>query len=324
MLVVTGALGFIGSYFIGMLNKAGRKDIVGVDDFGQARKWGNINGKRFAKQVNRNDFIAWLTQNGHEVEAVFHLGARTDTTEFDWSVLEKLNLIYTQDVWKVCTLLQIPLIYASSAATYGGGELGFSDSTTLCDSLQPLNPYGRSKNEFDKWLLHEGTTTPPFWVGLKFFNVYGPNEYHKGRMASVHWHFYNQIAASGKVKLFESYREDVAHGEQKRDFIYVADVCKVLWWLFENKLTVQSDIYNLGTGQQRSYNDLAKAIFETLQLPENIDYMPMPEDIRQTYQYFTEADMTKLRSAGYKDLFFSLEAGTKDYVGRFLKTKSYY
>ena len=212
-------------------------------------------------------------------------------------------------------------MYASSAATYGSGELGYNDDHGIIEDLKPLNPYGVSKNEFDKWVLHQ-ETHPPFWAGLKFFNVYGPNEFHKARMASMVFHSYNQIKKNGVVKLFRSHRPDFKDGEQLRDFIYVKDVIAVCFWLMQNKPA--SAIYNLGTGVARSFNDLAKASFAGMGLSPQISYVDTPEDIRDKYQYFTEAGMNKLKDAGYQTEFYSLEKGVDDYVRHYLSQNSFY
>jgi len=222
MIVVTGAAGFIGSALVGGLNAAGYNDIVLVDDFSKTEKDANLEEKSFLEKVERNYLQDWFRNYADEIDFVLHIGARTDTTEFDVSIFNKLNLNYTKCVWEHCSKHQIPLIYASSAATYGMGELGYDDNHALVKDLKPLNPYGESKNDFDKWAL-EQKSTPPFWAGLKFFNVYGPNEYHKGRMASVIFHAFNQIVNSGKVKLFRSHRPDFKDGEQLRDFVFVKD-----------------------------------------------------------------------------------------------------
>ena len=244
------------------------------------------------------------------------MGARTDTTEFDYSIHEELNVVYSQNVWNYCTEKNIPLIYASSAATYGSGELGYDDNHEIVEDLKPLNPYGISKNEFDKWALKQ-TETPPFWAGLKFFNIYGPNEYHKGRMASVIWHSFNQIKKDGLVKLFRSHRPDFKDGEQLRDFVYVKDLVKVIYWMMQNQ-QIPSGLYNLGTGSARSFYDLASSTFRGLDLEPNISFVDMPIDIRDKYQYFTEANMQKLKAAGYTDAFYTLEEGVDDYVRNYL------
>ncbi len=320
-ILLTGAAGFIGSYLLGFLNKKGYNNIIIADDFSEEDKWFNFDSKQCAAKVEREELFDWLKKNDPKIDFVFHLGARTDTTEFDYAVHEKLNVEYSKDIWSYCTEKNIPLVYASSAATYGSGELGYKDDHDVVEKLQPLNPYGISKNEFDKWVLKQ-TSQPPYWAGLKFFNVYGPNEYHKGRMASMVFHGYNQIKKTGKVKLFKSHKPEFKDGEQLRDFIYVEDVAKVCYWLMQNP--VASGLYNLGTGEARSFNDLIKAIFNTLRLEPSIEYVDTPEDIRDKYQYFTEADMTKLRNAGYKDDFYSLETGVAEYVQRFLSLKEYY
>jgi ADP-L-glycero-D-manno-heptose 6-epimerase len=323
-IVVTGAAGFIGSCLTGFLNDKGFEKLILVDEFSRMDKENNLKGKKFTHQIERDDFFHWLEQKKPAVSFIFHLGARTDTTEFDYAVHERLNLEYSQHVWDYCMLKQIPLVYASSAATYGSGDLGYSDNHQLPFQLEPLNAYGISKNEFDKWAILQ-QSHPPFWAGLKFFNVYGPNEYHKSRMASVIWHAFNQIKKNGTVKLFKSHRPDYKDGQQLRDFIYVKDILKVCYWLMENfEKKPPSGLYNLGTGQARSFEDLVRATFSGAGEPVQIEYIDMPEDIRDKYQYFTEAKMEKLRSAGYKESFYSLEDGVMDYVKNYLSNKNYY
>jgi ADP-L-glycero-D-manno-heptose 6-epimerase len=248
------------------------------------------------------------------------LGARTDTTEFDWNVFKKLNLEYTKDIWNICAENNIPMVYASSAATYGGGEHGYEDDLNIISKLEPLNPYGRSKHEFDLWALAQ-EKRPPFWAGLKFFNVYGPNEYHKGSMASVIFHSYNQILANGQVKLFRSHKEGYKDGWQMRDFVYVKDVVSVLFYLMKHQ--PESSIYNLGSGIARSFYDLASSTFVAMGKETNIEYIDIPEDIRDKYQYYTEANMNKLISVGYNLPFYSLEEGVKDYVQNYLMKQTY-
>lgn len=320
MIVVTGAAGFIGSCLVWKLNQEGRQDLVLVDDFSNADKNHNLTNKQFDQKVHRNDFKAWLEVHNDEIEAVYHIGARTDTTEFDKRIFDELNVQYSKDVWMLCSQYQIPMIYASSAATYGLGELGYKDDHDIIDRLKPLNPYGDSKNEFDQWVMQQ-SERPPFWAGLKFFNVYGPNEYHKGRMASVIFHAFNQIAANGKVKLFRSHREDYKDGEQLRDFVYVKDVCNVCTWLMNNR--PESGLYNLGTGTARSFRALAEGTFHALDKEPVIEFIDTPLDIRDKYQYFTEADMQKLIDAGYSQPFYSLEEGIKDYVQEYLSSNTY-
>jgi ADP-L-glycero-D-manno-heptose 6-epimerase len=319
-IVVTGAAGFIGSCLAGMLNDLGYADLILVDLFGEAEKVPNLEGKHFAVQVEREVFFDWLEDTRPKIGAFYHIGARTDTTEFDYSVHEHLNVEYSKKVWQYCAAHSIPLVYASSAATYGAGEKGYEDRHDVVEELQPLNAYGISKNEFDRWALKQ-TIQPPFWAGLKFFNVYGPNEYHKGRMASVIFHSVNQINKDGLVRLFRSHRPDYKDGQQLRDFVYVKDVIKVCYWLMEHRPA--SGLYNLGTGKARSFEDLVNATFSGLDLPAKIEYIDMPVDIRDKYQYFTEAKMGKLRKAGYTDAFYTLEEGVGDYVRHYLKKKAF-
>jgi ADP-L-glycero-D-manno-heptose 6-epimerase len=320
-ILLTGAAGFIGSYFLGYLNEKGYERIIIADDFSDEDKWFNFDDKKFLEKVDREELFTWLESTSHAIDHVFHLGARTDTTENDYAIFQELNLDYSQKMWEYCTAKNIPLIFASSAATYGNGELGYKDDHHIVNDLQPLNPYGISKNEFDKWALTQDSQ-PPFWAGLKFFNVYGPNEYHKERMASVIFHAYNQIKKTGKVKLFRSHREGIEHGEQSRDFIYVKDVASVCSWLMENQPA--SGLYNVGTGTARTFNDQVTAIFKSLNLEPQIEYIDTPLDIRDKYQYFTEADMSKLRQAGYNNEFHTLERGIHEYVVGFLKKNAYY
>lgn len=320
MIVVTGAAGFIASGLVGTLNRQGISNIVLVDDFGKTSKKGNWETKQYAQKVDRDNFLEWFDNNASEVEFVFHLGARTDTTEFDWSVFERLNLNYTKEIWNRCAKYEVPLIYASSAATYGDGELGYKDSHDIVEQLNPLNPYGCSKNEFDKWALKQ-EKQPPFWAGTKFFNVYGPNEYHKGRMASVVIHTFETVQKTGKMKLFRSHRPDFEDGMQLRDFVYVKDVIDVLLHLFSTR--PESGLYNLGTGRAESFLALANATFEAMNMESNIEFIDIPEDIRDKYQYFTEADMQKLIKTGYNKPFRTLKEGVKDYVVNYLIPHKY-
>jgi len=320
-IIVTGAAGFIGSCMVQFLNDNGYENLIIVDDFGVEEKRNNWQNKKFSNAVERQSLFEWLEMNKPKVASFIHLGARTDTTEFNYAIHQELNVEFSKNVWKYCIQNNVPLIYASSAATYGNGEFGYDDNHEIPFKLQPLNPYGVSKNEFDKWALQE-TTQPPFWAGLKFFNVYGPNEYHKARMASVIWHSFNQIKKDGVVKLFKSHRPDFEDGQQLRDFIYVKDLINVIFWMMETvesrQSKVDSGLYNLGTGKARSFEDLVNATFAGLDLKPNIQYIDMPLDIRDKYQYFTEANMQKLVDAGYKKEFFSLEDGIDDYVRNYL------
>jgi ADP-L-glycero-D-manno-heptose 6-epimerase len=311
MIIITGAAGFIGSCLVARLNEEKIYHLGLVDDFSRESKKRNYENKRFLNVINRDEFIDWFDLQHDSIEFVFHLGARTDTTEFRQQVFDDLNLHYN-----------IPLIYASSAATYGAGEHGYTDDHGIIPSLKPLNPYGISKNEFDKWVLQQ-EDVPPFWCGLKFFNVYGPNEYHKARMASVIFHTYHQIKNSGGMKLFRSHKPGIADGHQSRDFIYVMDVLDIILYFMRNT-DKPSGIYNFGTGQARTFLDLAKYTFAAMGIKENISYIDTPEDIRDTYQYFTQAEMQKLRSAGYDKDFTSLEDGVNEYVTRYLTKSNYY
>jgi ADP-L-glycero-D-manno-heptose 6-epimerase len=315
MIVITGASGFIASCLVGYLNEQRFYDLVLVDDFSKLEKKVNLEGKKFSQKIERSTFISWLDEHHRGVEFIFHLGARTDTTEFNKAIFDELNLHYSQAVWNKCVEFGIPLVYASSAATYGLGELGYEDNHEIVEQLKPLNPYGDSKNDFDKWALKQ-ERKPYFWAGLKFFNVYGPNESHKKRMASVIFHSYNQIVEKGSVNLFRSHRADYTDGGQMRDFVYVKDLVKVCYFLMQHRK--DSGLYNLGTGKARSFYDLASATFEAMQKPADIRFIDTPADIRDTYQYFTEANMAKLRSIGYSEPFYSLEEGVKDYVQEYL------
>jgi ADP-L-glycero-D-manno-heptose 6-epimerase len=320
-IIVTGAAGFIGSCMVSYLNQQGFENLILVDEFNDEEKELNLLHKNYLVRVEREEFFDWVQREKPEVSFAFHLGARTDTTEFNYAVHQHLNVEYSQKIWNYCTINNIPLVYASSAATYGEGELGYHDDHEIVEQLHPLNPYGISKNEFDKWMLHQ-EDHPPFWAGLKFFNVYGPNEYHKARMASVIFHSFNQIKENGKVKLFKSHKAGYEDGEQLRDFVYVKDVIEVCYWLMQNQPA--SSIYNLGTGKARSFNDLVKSTFAGLDLQPNVEFIDMPEDIRDKYQYFTEASMGKLKAAGYNKEFYSLEKGVDDYVRNYLAQNTFY
>ena len=321
LIVITGAAGFIGSCLVEKMNNKGFKNLVLVDDFNKGYKLVNIATKAYDCRIQRDVFFDWMKENHQKVEFVYHLGARTDTTEFNKAIFDELNLNYSKSVWQLCTEFEIPLVYASSAATYGMGELGYDDDETLIPQLKPLNPYGESKNEFDKWVLQQATT-PPFWCGLKFFNVYGPNEYHKGRMASVIFHAFHQIDELGRMQLFRSHKEGIADGNQKRDFIYVKDVVKVCLYFYINQK--HSGIYNLGTGEARTFLDLVNNTFLAMHKEPNIDFIDTPLDIRDKYQYFTEARMDKLLGIGYDLGFASLEEGIDDYVQTYLMSGTYF
>lgn len=320
MIVITGAAGFISSCLVQKLNDEGFYDLVLVDDFSDAEQNKNFEGKRFSHQIDRKDFIQWIRANHIHTQFIFHLGARTDTTEFDYALLNELNLEYSKEVWNACAEFGLPLVYASSAATYGLGEQGYEDDEDILSTLKPLNPYGESKNDFDIWALKQ-PRAPYFWAGMKFFNVYGPNEYHKGRMASVILHTFNQIQATGKMKLFQSHNPEYKDGEQMRDFVYVKDVIDVLYFFMHHRK--DPGIYNLGTGKARTFLDLATNTFKALGKDLEISFIPTPEDIRDKYQYFTEAPMHKLLSIGYNKSFHTLEEGVSDYVKNYLVSGKY-
>lgn len=320
--VVTGAAGFIGSCLVNKLNNKGQTNLVVVDDFSNPAKNKNLEKKVVTARIHRDEFFTWFQQNSHLIDSVYHLGARTDTTEFDHAVFDRLNLNYSKKVWELCSEAGVPMVYASSAATYGLGEHGYRDDHSIVGQLKPLNPYGESKNDFDKWVL-EQEKQPPYWAGVKFFNVYGPNEYHKGRMASVVFHAFHQVKETGKVKLFRSHREGFRDGEQLRDFIFVRDVVDVLYCLMRRKQ--ESGLYNLGTGKARTFLSLAEAVFAAIDKPAVIEFIDTPEDIRDKYQYFTEAVMDKLiMKAGYPSPFYSLEEGITEYVQEYLMQQRYF
>lgn len=353
MIVITGAAGFIGSCLVAHLNQLGYKDLVLVDDFGRADKAKNLENKTYRECIVRDFFIEkWLAEHATDVEFIFHLGARTDTAETDIQLFNRLNLNYSKALWRICAKHEIPLVYASSAATYGSGEFGYEDKHALIPQLKPLNAYGDSKQDFDKWVLGVASSElrvasgewrvdelentdrvgerglenrgeksePPYWAGLKFFNVYGPNEYHKGRMASVIFHCFNQVKNTGGMKLFCSHRAGIADGHQQRDFIYVKDVVKVCAFLMKQQ--EHKGIYNLGTGKARTFLDLTTNTFHAMGIAPNISFIDTPIDIRENYQYFTQATMDKLLGIGYDIPFHSLEEGIADYV-RYLKYKKY-
>jgi ADP-L-glycero-D-manno-heptose 6-epimerase len=315
MILITGAEGFIGSCLVARLNEEGYNDLILVDDFGDGERSKNLIGKKYSEKIERTAFFEWLDKNENLVQFVFHIGAKTDTTETDEQIFKELNLEFSKTLWNACVRYGLPLVYASSAATYGDGEFGYDDDMKLLGELKPLNPYGRSKNDFDNWAMAQ-KESPFFWTGLKFFNVYGPNEYHKGRMASVVFHAFNQIIEKGKVNLFRSHKPDFKDGEQMRDFIYVKDLCDVCIFLMLHRKN--SGIYNLGSGEARTFVDLVNALFAALDKPAQIEFIDTPEDIREKYQYFTEAKMQRLKNIGYEKPFTNIEDGVSDYVKNYL------
>jgi ADP-L-glycero-D-manno-heptose 6-epimerase len=315
MIIITGATGFIGSNIVADLNAQGRTDLLLVDDLGTQGKWKNIAKRRFVDLVDYRQ-LDTLLPTLHAADAVFHMGANSSTTSTDGDEILRVNLHATMAWWKWCTQTGTPFIYASSAATYGDGAQGFDDNQApdALDQLAPLNLYGWSKHQFDKWAVERAAEgkAPPQWAGLKFFNVYGPNEYHKGDMKSLVAKNTDLVAGGETIKLFKSYKDGFADGAQLRDFVYVKDCVAVMMWLMANRQV--SGLFNLGTGQARSFVDLIQAIGAALNKPVNIEFVEMPESIRPNYQYFTQANMAKLQAAGYKQAMFSLEDGVHDYV----------
>ncbi|MDA0196342.1 MAG: ADP-glyceromanno-heptose 6-epimerase [Bacteroidetes bacterium] len=311
MIVVTGGAGFIGSNLIGKLNSHSITDIIVVDNIRNPEKDKNLRDCQYLDRIDRTEFFSWLKQSPTKLDAIVHLGARTNTLEQDWSIFEELNLEYSKKLWSYCSENAIPFIYASSAAVYGDGKLGFSDDHSVTRKLRALNPYGQSKLEFDHWAIRQ-RKTPPFWAGLRFFNVFGPNELHKGPMASMIYQAYHQIKQKGSLKLFRSHNPDFKDGEQMRDFIYVDDVIGICLWLMQHRK--DSGLYNVGSGKARTFIDLAKAVFKTLDIPNKIDFIDIPEDIRARYQYYTKANMDKIRNVGYEKGFLGLEEGVRKFV----------
>lgn len=315
MIVVTGGAGFIGSCIVRALNDVGFNDIIIVDNIASTDKWLNIRNKKFITYIHKYNFLENI-DNYKKIEAVIHMGAQSSTIERNFDYLWKNNFEYTKALWNYCAKNSIRFIYASSAATYGDGSLGFDDKIDI-DKLRPLNGYGYSKQVFDQWVKHQATEYPSQHVGLKFFNVYGPNEYFKGSMASMVFHGFNQIKENGEIKLFKSYNTDYIDGGQKRDFVYVKDICNIVLWLLNNKKI--NGLFNVGTGRAKSFKELAEAIFKALNLQSNIVYIDMPEQLKEKYQYYTQANVENLRNAGYNKEFWNLEDGVEDYVCTFLK-----
>jgi ADP-L-glycero-D-manno-heptose 6-epimerase len=321
MIIVTGGAGFIGSALIAALNKRGLTDILVVDRLGNDQRWKNLVNLRFADYIDKDDFLDMIAEDvlPFSAEAVFHLGACSSTTETDVSFLMNNNFEYTKQLAQWTADDNIRFIYASSAATYGDGSQGFSDDEEKLETLKPLNPYGYSKQLFDLWAKRNGLLDRI--VGLKYFNVFGPNEYHKAEMRSFVLKAFEQINSNGRVRLFKSHRPDFKDGEQKRDFLYVKDAVDMTLFFFDNPKT--AGIYNLGAGLARTWNDLAKAVFAAMGKSPNIEYIDMPDSVRNQYQYFTEADISKLRSTGYEKQITSLEEAAKDYVVHYLAKDEY-
>lgn len=314
MIIITGGGGFIGSCMVRTLNNAGIEDIIIVDNINTTDKWMNLRNKRYIKYVHKSAFLDELPSY-EGVTEIIHMGAQSSTTEKDFDYLWQNNFEYTKTLWNYCAQKQIRFIYASSAATYGDGSEGFDDKSDI-DKLFPLNAYGYSKQLFDLWVKHQATAFPKQYVGLKFFNVYGPNEYFKGSMASMVFHGYKQIQDGGVVKLYKSFNPEYKDGEQVRDFVYVKDVCNVIFWLLQNPQV--NGLFNVGTGRAQSFRELAEAIFYALNMKSNIEYIDMPVYLKGKYQYYTKAEIRKLREAGYDKEFVDLKTGVKDYVCGYL------
>jgi ADP-L-glycero-D-manno-heptose 6-epimerase len=327
MIIVTGGAGFIGSALVWKLNEKGLSDIVVVDHMGEGSKWKNLVKRKISDIIHKDKFFEWLDSlpKGLRIEAIFHMGACSSTTEANVDYLVENNLHFSMRLWEFASKHKIPFIYASSAATYGAGELGYSDDVKNLSGLRPINPYGYSKHLFDTWALRQ-KSKPPFWAGLKFFNVYGPQEYHKGSQASVILHAFPQVRDHGCLKLFKSYRSDYANGEQKRDFVYVKDVVDILYHLYHARRIAVSGIFNLGSGRARSFSDLGRAVFKAMQIKkEKFEWIDMPLQLRGQYQYFTEANLGELRRrTGYKGKMSSLEEGVADYVCNYLQQEDPY
>lgn len=324
MIIITGGAGMIGSIIAWHLNtKLKRDDLVIVDRITHEDQWQNLVKRQYAQYLDKDALLAWL-QNNNDVTAIIHMGAISATTERDFNKLVADNIHYSQALWQWCTANKVPFFYASSAATYGAGEAGYDDASI--SNLRPLNGYGYSKHFFDQWALNR-THTPPAWAGFKFFNVYGPNEYHKERMASVAFHSFNQFNEVGAVKLFKSHKDGFEDGMQLRDFVYVKDAASVVVHFAMQAINgkpLANSIYNVGTGHARAFRDLATAVMVSLGKTPNISYIDMPTDLQGRYQYFTQASMQKLRAAGYTAPFYSLEDGVKDYVQQYLMLEDAY
>ncbi len=325
MILITGGAGFIGSALVWGFNQGGHRDIVVLDRLGLGDKWKNLSKRQISYAVPKDQFHSWLEVDQHPpIQAVFHLGACSSTTERDADYLMDNNVLFTKRLWDYCTTQRIPFFYASSAATYGAEEECFLDDHSRIEGLRAINKYGWSKQLFDAWAIRQ-QKTPPHWYGFKFFNVYGPQEYHKGPQASVVHHAFPQVRDTGRLRLFKSYRPDIEHGHQRRDFVYVKDVVNVLLHFYQHHKQIPSGVYNLGSGEARSFADLGRAVFSALEKPAEFEWVEMPEGLKKQYQYFTQADLTKLRqTAGYKEPFHTLEAGIRDYVQNYLSRDDSY
>jgi ADP-L-glycero-D-manno-heptose 6-epimerase len=331
MIIVTGAAGMIGSAFVWKLNQEGIKDILLVDKLRSDDKWLNIRKREYADWVDKDNLFVWLENeaNAEKITGIVHMGACSATRETDGDFLMENNYGYSKKLWEFASKRKLNYVYASSAATYGLGELGYNDDMAPDElqKLRPLTKYGYSKKIFDDWTLKQ-KHTPKQWAGLKFFNVYGPQEYHKGQMASMVFHTFNQYKKTGKVKLFKSYKEKYEDGGQSRDFVYIKDVVDVIYFLLTEEIT--SGIYNIGTGKARSFLDLSMSTIgfvsenKKITVKDVVEFIPMPDDFFGEYQYFTEASMEKLKKTGYNKKFYDLENGIKDYVTNYLSQEDPY
>jgi ADP-L-glycero-D-manno-heptose 6-epimerase len=317
MIIVTGGAGFIGSAFVWKLNREGIEDIIIVDRLGSTDKWKNLVNLRYADYLHRDDFLKMAAEDSvpFKVDALIHMGACSSTTERDADFLWTNNFSYTRTMSAWALKSSIRFIYASSAATYGNGSQGFSDDHAKIPGLKPINMYGYSKQVFDGWALKQKLESK--MAGIKFFNVFGPNEYHKGDMTSVIFKAFHQIRQTGKVRLFKSYLPEYTDGGQMRDFVYVKDCVDAIWWLLQNPSV--NGIFNLGTGKARTWNDLIHAVFAAMNIKPDIEYIEMPEGLRNQYQYFTQAEMGKLKTAGCPVNFSPLEDSVRDYVVNYLQ-----
>lgn len=326
-IVVTGGAGFIGSVLLGVLNKHGFGNLIVVDTLNNEKKKKNLEGKKFSALYSPGYFLQMLEEGDIKVDFIFHLGAKTNATEADYQIQKGLNVDYPERLWNCCVRNNTPFVYASSASTYGSGEKGFLDNESEIEQLKPLSSYGKAKNEFDIWVLRQDHK-PSTWAGLKIFNVFGPNEYHKERKSSVVLRSFFEIREAGVAHLFGSHQPSIENGGHTRDFIYVKDVAGVCLWFLEkwqkNSYGFPSGIFNVGTGVARSYNDLARAVFNSMHLPENIKYIFIPEDLRPFYPDHICADIQKLRLAGYSKPMYSLEDAVEDYVKNYLLKNAYF